>query len=356
MNRIEKLAKILVNESTKINKSDIVSLECRGEEGKPLFLAVYKELIKKQPKEILTDITFDETTKVYINNASEKQLKCIPKLKDYINRKVTAHIIIRATTNPDAMKGINPKKLAIRSKTVRKLFMHRLNNTKWVVVNYPTKAMAKAAKMSLKNYADFCFGATNIDWQKHSKYQDQIVKLLKGTDKVRIVAKDTDLTLSIKNRPPIKCDGKMNMPDGEVFFSPIKNSVNGTIRYTFPGLYNKTEVQDIKLTFKNGKVIKEEAKTNLKFLTTMLNTDPGARYLGELGIGTNPGIQKFSKDILFDEKMAGTVHLALGQSYKEAVEDNKSAIHWDMILDLRKGGELYVDDKLIQKNGKWIFK
>jgi len=184
----------------------------------------------------------------------------------------------------------------------------------------------------------------------------ELKKILDKAKHVRITSPDTDLEFSIKDRKAIKCDGHRNIPDGEVFIAPVKKTVNGYISYSFPAIKSGKEVDGIKLKFKNGKVVKASATKNEKFLKEMINMDKGSCYIGEFGIGMNYGIKKFIKQILFDEKIGGTIHLALGMAYKEGGGKNESALHWDMIKDLRKKGELYIDGKLIQKNGKFTFK
>ncbi|TAN62667.1 aminopeptidase, partial [bacterium] len=201
---------------------------------------------------------------------------------------------------------------------------------------------------------DFLYGATNIDWNKVKKKEEKLKAVLDKASVVRIVGKDTDLTLSIKGRKAIACYGERNMPDGEVFLSPVEDSAEGHVYYEMPAIYQGREVLGIRLKFKRGKIIEARADKNEGFLNAMLDTDKGGRFLGELGIGTNYGIQKFSKDILFDEKIGGTVHLAAGRSYEEAGGKNVSAIHWDMIKDLRQSGAIYLDGKAIQKNGRFL--
>jgi aminopeptidase len=227
-----------------------------------------------------------------------------------------------------------------------------VNKKRWVLCNFPTNALAQETDMSLEEYEDFLYGATNINWEKVKKEEMKLKKVLDKGKVVRIVGKDTDLTIGIKGRKAIPCFGERNMPDGEVFLSPLESSAEGEIYYDLPAIYQGKEVLGIRLKFKKGKVVEASAEKNEKFLIAMLDTDKGARYLGELGIGTNYGIRHFSKDILFDEKIGGTVHLAVGRSYKDAGGKNESAIHWDMIKDLRNGGAIYVDGKAIQRNGR----
>jgi aminopeptidase len=231
---------------------------------------------------------------------------------------------------------------------------------RWCITLYPTHASAQEAGTSLTDYEEFVYGAMLLQhddpvaaWKAQGKEQQRIADFLSETREVRIVAKNTDLRLAIAGRKWENADGLKNFPDGEVFSSPIEDSVNGVIAYTFPAIYGGREVDGIRLTFEHGRVVKAEAEKGNDFLQEMLNMDAGARVIGELGVGTNYGIQRFTKNMLFDEKIGGTVHLALGAGYPETGSLNVSSLHWDMLLDLRGGGEIYADGRLVQKNGKW---
>ncbi|CAG0963786.1 partial aminopeptidase, partial [Anaerolineae bacterium] len=256
--------------------------------------------------------------------------------------------------NKKAMSNVDPRAVGIRSKVLSPISEEIVNRKRWILTNYPTHSLAQEADMSLEEYEDFLYGATNIDWSKVKEKEMKLKGLLDKASSVRIVGKDTDLTLSIKGRKAIPCYGERNMPDGEVYLSPIESSAEGYIYYEMPAIYQGREVTGIRLRFRGGKVVEARADKNEDFLLAMLDTDKGARYLGELGVGVNYGIQKFTKDILFDEKIGGTVHLAVGRSYESAGGKNHSAVHWDMIKDLRAGGAIYLDGKAIQKNGKFL--
>jgi len=352
--RIERLAKILVDYSTRVKKGEVVEIFSH-EAGKPLFLEVYKQVIKREPKEIIANIRFPETAEIYYKNVSDRQLRQFPKLAMHLTKNTNVTIQISAPTNLKSLGSIDPKRQSVRAKTMQPLSDYAVKNIRWVLTEYPTEALAQEAEMSLDEFEDFVFSATNIDWTKMSKSQDKIKKVFDNAEKVSIVAEGTELELSLRGRLAVKGNGSHNMPDGEIFFAPIDNSANGKITFTYPAIYAGREVDGITLEFKDGKVIRASATKNNGFLQQMLNTDKGAKYLGEFGIGTNTGITKYIKNILFDEKIAGTIHLALGMAYEECGGKNKSAIHWDMIKDLRKGGYIYVNDRLVQKNGKWLF-
>ena len=215
--------------------------------------------------------------------------------------------------------------------------------------------------MSLAEYAEFVFGAglMNEDdpvahWREIDAQQDKICQFLNTRSQLRIVSKDTDISMSIAGRKWINCSGHENFPDGEVFTGPVEDSVNGHIRFSFPGIYAGKEIEDIRLEFKDGKVVKATAAKGEELLQALLDTDAGARYVGEVAVGTNFGIQKFTRNMLFDEKIGGTVHLAIGASYPESGGKNESGIHWDMLCDMREGGEIYADGQLIYKSGKFL--
>ncbi len=351
--RVKKLATILVNHSLGVKKDELVLISSSSELAKPLVLELYREVLKAGAHPYV-NIGFEETANIFFKEATEEQLLHFPKIKHYEARNIDCVVNIRAPINKKALSNIDPEKMGRRAKVLRPISDTIVNKKRWVLCNYPTNALAQEADMSLAEYEDFLYGATNIDWNRIKKLTEKLKALLDRASEIRIVGKDTDLTLSIKGRPAIPCWGERNMPDGEVFLSPVENSAEGYIYYEHPAIYQGREVTGIRLRFRKGKVVEARADKGEDFLLSMLSTDKGARYLGEIGIGVNYGIKRFSKDILFDEKIGGTVHLAVGKSYKEAGGKNISAIHWDMIKDLRKGGALYIDGKLVQKNGRFL--
>jgi aminopeptidase len=263
------------------------------------------------------------------------------------------------------LSNIDPAKTRVRAdarKEISDIFHQRAAEGKlrWTGLTYPANGEAQEAAMSLPEFEDFVYASCFVDkkdpiaeWRKIGKEQDRICKFLNQKDKVRIVGEDTDLTLSVKGRKWINCCGLLNMPDGEVGASPIENSANGTVRFTYPAIYDGREVEDISLTFKNGKVIKASAAKGEDLLKEILKVKNADR-LGETAIGTNYGITKFTKNIGFDEKMGGTIHMALGASYPESGGLNKSGIHWDILKDMKKDGEIYADKELFYKNGKFL--
>ncbi|MBI1912076.1 MAG: aminopeptidase [Deltaproteobacteria bacterium] len=351
--RIKKLASILVHHSISVKKGETVLISASSELAKPLVLEVYKEVMRAGAHP-MTSINFEETSNIYYAHATKEQIANFPKIKMFEAKNIDCFVTIRAAANKKAMSNIDPKIIAERSKVVRPISEEIVNNKRWILCNFPTNALAQEADMSLEEYEDFLYGATNVDWKKVKQKEMKLKNVLDKANEVHLVGKDTDLKLSIKGRKAIPCYGERNMPDGEVFLSPVEDSAEGHIFYEMPAIYQGREVTGIRLKFSKGKVVEAKADKNEKFLLTMLDTDKGARFLGELGIGVNYGIQQFSKDILFDEKIGGTVHLAVGRSYEQAGGKNISAIHWDMIKDLRKNGAIYLDGKAIQKNGKFL--
>jgi len=351
--RTVKLADILVNYSLKVKKGERVLINSSSELAKPLVLEVYKNVLKAGGHPFV-NIAFEEISNIFYNLASREQLLDFPKVRLFEARNMDCIVNIRASVNKRALSNVDSKRIAERSKVLKSISEVIVNEKRWVLCNFPTNALAQETDMSLEEYEDFLYSATNIDWEKVRKEEMKLKRVLDKGNVIRIVGKGTDLTLGIKGRKAIPCFGERNMPDGEVFLSPLESSAEGEIYYDLPAIYQGKEVLGIRLKFKKGKVVEASAEKNEKFLMAMLDTDKGARYLGELGIGVNYGIKHFSKDILFDEKIGGTVHLAVGRSYKDAGGKNESAIHWDMIKDLRNGGAIYVDGKMIQRNGRFL--
>jgi aminopeptidase len=351
--RIAKLAKILTDYSIKIKKGDIIELTFDINAAQ-LALECYKNILKKgaYPAVHTSPPGFGYA---YYKNATEEQLMKVPEIALFEAKLAAGSISISAPENTREFTGIDPKRMAIRSKATHPVSELFLKKNNWVGTDFPSSALAQEADMSLEEYEDFFFNATNIDYIALSKKQDNLKRVLDKGKQVRLVAPDTDLRFSIAGRTAIKCDGKRNVPDGEVFIAPVETSTEGYITYTYPAIKGGREVDGVRLEFKNGAVVKATAKKNEAFLKQMIATDKGSKFLGEFGVGMSPNITKFTKNILFDEKLNFTIHLALGMAYKEGGGKNDSALHWDMIKDLRNGA-IYIDGKCIQKNGKWLIK
>ncbi len=351
--RIVKLADILVNNSVEVKKGERVLITA-GFLARPLIEEVVKQVALAGAEPVIR-INMESVGLTYLQHGAEEILKREDEIFLNMVKSCDALISISAPENTKYMSNLDPQRLTWRQKASMPVSEYVMSGkVRWVGCNFPTPALAQEAEMSLSEYEDFVYGATNIDWSVNSKYQDKIKAVFDLGKEVRLVGPGTDLTFSIEGRPGIKCDGHNNMPDGEVFYAPIENSANGYITYDFPAIRMGKEVNDIRLEFKDGKVVDATASKNEDFLISCLDTDEGARFIGEFGIGVNYGIQKFTKDILFDEKIGGTIHLALGRAYPESGGTNVSAIHWDMIKDLRKDGKIILDGKVVAENGKFL--
>jgi aminopeptidase len=303
---------------------------------------------------------------LYYRYASDEQLKHIPPPAKLMNDTYDVMISIIAEDNTKSLTSIDPAKIVARQQArteLRKTFLERAarGELRWTLALFPTNAYAQDAEMSLNEYEDFvyaaCLGDVNNPigyWQRFSAGQQKVVDWLKGRKKVHVTAPETDLSFNIAGRSFVNCDGHENMPDGEVFTGPVEDSMNGHVYFSYPTIENGHEVTGVRLWFENGKVVKAAAEKNEDFLLKTLDTDEGARRVGEFAFGNNQGITRFTRQILFDEKIGGSFHLALGSSYPETGGKNVSAIHWDMICDMRQRGEVTVDGQLLYKNGRFV--
>ena len=363
--RLDKIAQRWVEYSVDVQQGDLVSIG-GDSPASPLIEAVYRRTVLRGGMPNLT-LDLPGLREFFMRNATPEQLRFVSPVMELVTDKYQKFINIMGGVNTRSMTNVDPERQVMRAQSteaIMKKFLSRAStgDLKWVVTLFPTDAYAQDAEMSLEEYEEFVFNACLPEpddpigyWKRFSEFQAGWVDYLAGKRTMRIIANDTDLTLEIAGRRFINCDGKENFPDGEIFTSPIENSVNGTIRYSYPAIYDGREVENIWLRFEDGKVVDAKAGKGEDFLLKMLDTDEGARYLGEVAIGTNKGIQRFTKEILFDEKIGGTCHLALGKSYPETGGQNESAIHWDMVCDLHDGGEIWVDDVLIHKDGDFTF-
>lgn len=353
--RIKEAARILVDYSTKVKKGENVIISGSAEAA-PLIKELYKLIIKKGAYPSVK-VGLDGMSYIYYKNASQEQLKHFPDIYFDELKKTQVYIGIISDTNTRELSGIEPKKIAIRQKTTRKISDYIVNTQdkiRRVTTIFPTKALAQDAEMSLEEYEDFVFGSMILDWNKLNKRYKHLQGIMNNAKEIRIIGEGTDLRLNVYKKSFVVDAGEENFPGGEIFCAPEPKSVNGHIRFTYPAIRSGVEVTNIYAEFKNGKCVKATADKNEKFLNTMLDTDDGSRYIGELGIGMNPKVTKFTKELLFDEKIGGTIHLAFGMAYKQCGEPNKSALHWDIVKDLRKNGQIIADGKVVQKNGKWL--
>jgi aminopeptidase len=333
--------------------------------AEPLIKAVYAKVLQAGglPMTLLSLPGMDE---LFFQHASEDQIKHVPEPLKLIMETYDVRITIRAVANTKELSGVDPAKMVLRSQATKglmKTFMERsaAAELRWVLTIFPTDAYAQDADMSLGDYEDFVYGACMpaLDdpvgyWQRFSAWQQKVVDWLVGKERVYVKGPGTDLRLSIAGRVFVNSDGTKNMPSGEVYTGPVEDSVEGHVHFSYPAIYQGREVTGVRLWFEKGRVVRAAADKNEEFLLQALDTDEGARYVGEFAIGTNEGITRFTRQILFDEKISGSFHLALGAGYPETGSKNESAIHWDMICDLRDGGEIWVDDELLYKNGAFV--
>ncbi|MBN1963741.1 MAG: aminopeptidase [Anaerolineae bacterium] len=362
--RIRRLADLLVNYSAAIQPGEWTMIMAEVV-ALPLAREVYRAVLKAGGHPMMR--LFDEELQA-INYAiaSDEQLTWVSPVERLTTEQLDAMIALRATNNTRAMTNVDPAKMALAASSRNELGALRMKRTaagefKWTLTQYPTQASAQEAEMSLTEYEDFIFGATFADradpvseWRKISAMQQTKVDWLKGKDRVTVKSANCDLTLSIKDRVFVNSDGRKNMPSGEIFTGPVEDSVNGWVRFTFPAMRSGRAVEGVELQFKDGKVVAASASKNEDFLLSQIDIDAGARYLGEFAIGTNFGITEFTGNTLFDEKIGGTIHMALGRGYPETGSKNESAIHWDMICDMRGGGEIHVDGELFYKDGEFV--
>ncbi len=362
--RIFKLADLLVNYSVAVKPGDKVFI--RGSSlAEPLIYAVYEKVLQAGGHPLYLG-SLPGLQEIFYKNASDEQLQYMHDPIKHLYQTYDCYINLFSDSNTKALTRIDPQKMvqaSLGSKEVSDIFFKRAaaGELRWTLTLFPTHAHAQDAEMSLTEFEDFVYNACLPDmndpigyWRKVSARQQRIVEWLKGKKNVHVIGPDTDLTLSIDGRTFINCDCKENVPDGEIFTGPVEDSVNGHVRFSFPAIYGGREVEGVQLWFENGKVVKACASKNEDYLLQTLATDAGASYVGEFAIGTNEGITSFTREILFDEKIAGSFHMALGAGYPETGSKNESAIHWDMICDLRDGGEIWVDGELLYQNGKFV--
>jgi len=354
--RITEWAEVLVNYSTKVKKGDVVLISAGGIEALPLVKELYRLCLLKGAKYVEYEFAVPEINRQFYNLAKSEQLAFFPQHKLDFMKQVTVYIAIGAADNSMVMAQANQANVIAYSKLTRPIVDQRVKHTRWVVTRYPTHGGAQEARMSLEEYEDYVLSSCCIDWNVESKKQEKLKKLMDRADNVRIKASDTDLSFSIKGLNGIKCDGRFNIPDGEVFTAPIKDSVEGHITYNCPSIYQGKEFNGVRFEFAAGKIIKAEAGAMTADLDSILDTDEGARYIGEFAIGVNPGIRRPMRNILFDEKIFGSIHFTPGQCYDECDNGNRSAVHWDLVKLLEGDGEIWFDDQLIQKAGRFVHK
>ena len=354
--RIEKLAKVLVNYSCNVQKGEKVLIEARGIDCM-LVNAIIKEIYRAGGYPFADSIDM-KIQRELLMGTSEEHCKLMAEYAAFRMKDMDAYIGIRGGDNSFELSDIPAENNQIYQRLYSLPVHHelRVKKTKWVVLRYPNPGMAQLANMSTEKFENFYFDVCTLDYSKMDKAMDNLKVLMDKTDKVRITAKDTDLTFSIKNIGSQKCSGERNIPDGEIYSAPVKTSVNGIISYNTPSLENGIKHENIKLEFKDGRII-NASSTHTEELNKVFDTDDGARYVGEFALGVNPYINSPMLDILFDEKISGSIHFTPGACYDDCYNGNLSSVHWDLVLIQTKeygGGEIYFDDVLIRKDGVFV--
>ena len=368
--RIQNYARVLVEHSTRIQPGDRVLIEGTTA-AEPLIRELFIQILEKgghpHPLVSLPGMMPFSQDEMYVTYAREAQLDFVPTFYKLAYDEFESRIRIHSATNTRGTSGIDPQKVQRRNKALEAISAAQFRRGaegifKWVTTLYPTEAYAQDAGMSLMDYSDFVFRAVHAHetdpvayWKSLEAKQQSAVDFMKGKSQVALHGPNVDLTLSIQGRSFNNSFGLFNMPDGEIFTGPVEDSVNGWVKFTYPAIYGGVAVEGAELTFSKGRVETAKAGKNQEYLRRMIETDAGSPYLGEFAIGTNTDIDRFTGNILFDEKIGGTFHMALGAGYPETGSKNKSAIHWDMICDLRKESEIIVDGQLFYKNGQFVF-
>ena len=360
--RMEAWAKALVNFSVVVKPGQSVAI-IGGVAAEPLLRAVYREVVHAGGYPVMLPV-FTGITADLLKHGNDDQLSWISPIERFMRETTDVLINVMADTNTKALSAVDPARQTFfqRARTeLVKIYMQRdaSGDLDWTLTLYPTDAFAQDADMSTADYAEFVFNACKLNrpdtvaaWNELAAEQQRYIDWLSDKDEVHLLGPGTDLTLSTKGRKWINADGRKNFPDGEVFTAPIETSVNGHVAFSYPVIHAGREIVDIRLRFENGRVTDATAAKGEDYLIKTLDTDEGARVVGEFAFGTNYDIQRFTKNILFDEKIGGTVHMAVGAGYPESGSTNESAVHWDMICDLRDGGEVTVDGQPFMRDGK----
>jgi aminopeptidase len=361
--RVAKMAQVLVRYSLDLQPGEEFFLNT-SPLAQELNLEIYREALLTGAH-VLVVQDLPGSQEAFYNYASDAQLDYISPVDKLLVERFTASLRIMAPYNTRELSGVDPARQGRRQKAGTEIaakFMERAGRgeLKWSITLFPTNAAAQEADMGLSEYQDFVYSACLLDqpdpvaaWKEKAEGQTRLVEWLADKEQAVLKGSNIDLSLSFRGRPFFASQGKENFPDGEIFTSPVEDSVNGWVRFSYPGIFQGREIEDIELWFEDGLVVKEKASKGEELLTELLNIDAGARRLGEWGIGTNYGIQRFTKNMLFDEKMGGTIHLAVGRGFPETLSDNKSAIHWDMLCDM-SDSEISVDGELFYKDGRFV--
>ncbi|QBD75414.1 aminopeptidase [Ktedonosporobacter rubrisoli] len=362
--RLQRMAHVLVNYSLGLKKGERCAIEADAQAA-PLLREVYRVALRTGAlAEVFPSIT--GLKEILMKEGSDEQITSIPPIRRLFIEEYDCHLLFFSTDNTKSMSGVDSERIALAQKAqieLQRTGMQRSaeQTLRTCAAMFPTNAYAQDAEMSLSDFAEFVFHACFLNdedpvarWRELAQEQERLVQWLKGKRTVHVVGKDTDLTLSIEGRTFISDDGHANFPGGEFYTGPVETSANGFIRYSFPASFGGYSIEDVRLRFENGVVVEAHAAHGQDYLDKMLSMDEGARRLGEFAFGNNPHVNRCVKNILFDEKMGGTIHLALGAGYPKTGSVNHSSLHWDMVCDLREGGEVRVDGELFSKDGKFV--
>ena len=362
--RVQNLARILVGYSTKVAEGEVVSID--GESAaEPLLGAIYEEVLKTGAHPIL-NMSLEGQAATYFKHASDAQLEWVSPVAEWMVENADVRIAVGASTNTRELSAVPPERQTRRQSAMGKLMARSMERTaegafRWCYTLFPTSAYASEAEMSLADYEEFYYGACLAAaadpltaWRRASEETRRLAEWIDGREEVRVTAPGTDIRLGIAGRTFIPCVGDRNMPDGEFFTGPVEDSVEGEVTFHLPAVVGGREVAGVRLRFESGRVVDAGAERGEEYLIKLLDTDEGARRLGELGIGTNYGIDRGTREVLLDEKIGGTVHMAVGRSYPESGGVNESAVHTDLVCDLRQGGEISVDGEPMQRDGRFV--
>jgi aminopeptidase len=331
-----------------------VLISASGEECQPLLKAVHRRCLERGARYVEIQLTFPEIARDLYRFGSKAQLSHFPAHRLAFLKQVDVSIGIAAEQNSMVLAGVNQQKYLAYQRVLRPLLEWRVNRTRWVICRYPTHGMAQQAGLSLEELEDHLYGACNLDWAAISRRQEPLRRLMARTDRVQIEAPDTDLRFSIRGIPAAQADGRRNLPDGEVFTAPVKTSVEGRIAFNCPTIHGGQAFDDVRLDFEGGKVVAGGAADGEARLGRILDIDRGARYLGEFAFGLNPRITRPMRNILFDEKIFGSIHLALGNAYAKCDNGNRSSIHWDLVKILGPGSRVSFDGKPVMADGRFV--
>jgi aminopeptidase len=352
--RFKKLAALLVEYSTALKKGDRILLDMIDVPDE--FTVELTRAVRKAGATPVVEIRHGRVNRELLRDTDEQHAALLRDIELARMKKMQAYIAIRGSNNANETSDVPGDLMAMYSRVTRPVLNHRVNKTRWCVLRWPTPSMAQSAGLSTEAFEDLYFDVCTMDYRKMAKAMVPLEQRMRRADRVRIQGPGTDLSFSIKGIGAKMCKGDRNIPDGEVFSCPVKNSINGHIQFNTPTVYSGTRFEHVRLEFKNGKIVQATA-SDAKRLNEILDTDPGARYTGEFSLGFNPYILRPMCDILFDEKIAGSLHLTPGQAYEECDNGNRSAVHWDMVLIQRPeygGGHIWFDDELIRQDGLFV--